>query len=95
MAGRRAAEGDTQAAKPGREAGFVRGRYIVRRSLMLHGLIDECQLMIHPLVPGTGKRLFREGATGRALQLAEATVPAGDLAAPALPASRLTGRRPR
>jgi dihydrofolate reductase len=31
------------------------------QSLMENGLVDELQIMIHPIVLGTGKRLFREG----------------------------------
>ena len=76
-----AAEGDTQAAKLGQKAEFVRGRCIMRSSPIQHGLIDEFQLMIHPLEPGIGKRLFREDATGTTLQFAEATVTPGDLVA--------------
>jgi dihydrofolate reductase len=39
------------------------------RSLIPHGLIDEYVLMIHPLVLGTGRRLFGEGSTPGALRL--------------------------
>jgi len=63
---------------------------------MQHGLIDEYQLMIHPLEPGIGKRLLREDATGTTLQFAEVTVTPGDLVAFAYqPAGRPAGWRPR
>ena len=48
---------------------------------MQHGLIDEYQLLIHPLEAGIGNRLLREDATGTTLQFAEATVTPGDLVA--------------
>ena len=35
------------------------------RSLARHGLVDEYLLLIHPLVLGTGRRLFADGATAR------------------------------
>ncbi len=35
------------------------------RTLLEAGLLDELRLLVHPLVPGTGKRLFPHG-TGRA-----------------------------
>jgi dihydrofolate reductase len=39
------------------------------RSLIPHGLIDRYVLMIHPLVLGTGHRLFGEGSALGALRL--------------------------
>ncbi len=44
------------------------------RTLLAHDLIDEFLLMIHPLVLGTGKRLFREGAPTVSLRLVDSTV---------------------
>jgi dihydrofolate reductase len=41
------------------------------RSLAPHDLIDEWLLLIHPLVLGTGRRLFAEGAGIGALQLVD------------------------
>lgn len=36
---------------------------------MQFGLVDELRLFVHPLLLGTGKRLFRELPTPRRLQL--------------------------
>jgi dihydrofolate reductase len=41
------------------------------QTLIRDDLIDEYRLMIHPLVLGTGKRLFREGTTPAQLRLTE------------------------
>jgi dihydrofolate reductase len=38
-------------------------------SLLQDDLIDELRLMIHPIVVGSGKRLFEEGSDRKALQL--------------------------
>ena len=42
------------------------------RSLMPRGLIDEYLLMIHPLVLGSGRRLFSDGISTSTLRLIEA-----------------------
>jgi dihydrofolate reductase len=39
------------------------------QTLVQHDLVDEYRLMIHPLVLGTGKRLFREGVSPTRLRL--------------------------
>ncbi len=39
------------------------------QTLMKHDLVDEYELMIHPLVLGSGKHLFREGGSKHALKL--------------------------
>lgn len=45
-------------------------------TLMPHGLIDEYRLMVHPIVLGSGKRLFRDGLEETALQLVDTTTTA-------------------
>ncbi|VVB96451.1 Uncharacterised protein [uncultured archaeon] len=39
------------------------------QTLMKHDLVDEYDLMIHPLVLGSGKHLFREGGSKQTLKL--------------------------
>lgn len=39
------------------------------QTLMRENLVDEFQLVVHPLVLGNGKRLFREGGPKQILQL--------------------------
>jgi dihydrofolate reductase len=41
------------------------------QTLMRHELVDEYLLMIHPVVLGTGRRLFPEGAPGTNLRLVD------------------------
>jgi dihydrofolate reductase len=41
------------------------------QTLIQHGLIDEYSLMIHPLILGKGKRLFRDGTAPARLRLAD------------------------
>ena len=41
------------------------------RSLMPHGMIDEFRLLIHPLVLGSGRRLFTDDGTFSTLRLVD------------------------
>jgi dihydrofolate reductase len=57
------------------------------QTLMQHQLIDQYVLLIHPLVLGTGQRLFREGSAYSALQLVDSkTTPKGVVIATYIPA---------
>jgi len=48
------------------------------QSLMRRNLVDEYVLLIHPLVLGTGRRLFAEGSPATELQLVDTkTTPTG------------------
>jgi dihydrofolate reductase len=44
------------------------------RSLIAAALVDELVLLIHPLVLGTGRRLFVDGGPSASLELADTTV---------------------
>jgi len=44
------------------------------QTLMQGDLVDEYRLMIHPLVLGSGARLFREGNPKRPLELVDTTI---------------------
>lgn len=41
------------------------------QTLMQHNLVDEYRLMVHPVVLGGGKRLFRDGSDMKVLKLVE------------------------
>ena len=50
----------------------VLGSGVLVRSLLREGLLDELRLMVHPLVLGSGKRLFDDGER-TSLELTDAT----------------------
>ena len=58
--------------QPGKDI-VVLGSGELVRSLMHHNLIDTYVLMIHPLVLGSGRRLFPEGMSPAALRLVDST----------------------
>ncbi len=58
--------------EPGEDLGVLGSGQLVR-SLMQRGLVDEFVLMIHPLVLGTGRRLFADGGAFAELRLTDST----------------------
>ena len=67
--------------KPGADIGVLGSGELVR-SLMRRDLVDELVLMIHPLVLGSGRRLFDAGDTRASLRLVDSvTTPTGVLIA--------------
>jgi dihydrofolate reductase len=58
--------------EPGEDLGVLGSGQLVR-SLMQRGLVDEFVLMIHPLVLGTGRRLFADGDAFAELLLTDTT----------------------
>ncbi|HMA19210.1 MAG TPA: dihydrofolate reductase family protein, partial [Gemmatimonadaceae bacterium] len=56
-------------SEPGKDI-LVLGSGVLVRSLMLKNLIDVYVLLIHPLVLGSGRRLFADGGAFASLRLA-------------------------
>ena len=56
--------------EPGKDIVILGSGELVR-SLMKHKFIDEYVLVIHPLVLGSGRRLFDDGGSGAALRLVD------------------------
>jgi dihydrofolate reductase len=54
----------------------VHGSSNLIQTLLEHDLVDELKIMIFPVVLGTGKRLFAEGAVPAGLELSESTTSA-------------------
>ena len=57
-------------SRPGKDI-VISGSGTLVRSLLEDGLIDELRLMVHPVVLGSGKRLFQEGEKQSALELVD------------------------
>lgn len=45
------------------------------QTLMAHDLVNEYALAIHPIVLGSGKKLFRDASRARPLELVTSTTP--------------------
>ena len=56
--------------QPGKNIGIT-GSVTLVQSLLREDLLDELGLMIHPVVVGSGKRLFEEGGDPKKLKLVE------------------------
>ena len=56
--------------RPGKDITIIGSGALVR-SLLGEGLLDELRLMVHPVVVGSGKRLFEEGGDRKALELVD------------------------
>lgn len=77
-------------AQPGKNF-LVMGSGELVQTLMQHNLVDEYVLLIHPLVLGTGRRLFRDGSAYSTLQLVDTkTTPTGVVIATYQPAEKTT-----
>ena len=50
---------------------MILGSGELAHALMRHNLIDQYILLIHPVVLGSGRRLFRDGGTLAALKLVD------------------------
>jgi dihydrofolate reductase len=56
--------------QPGKDISIT-GSIALARSLLRDDLLDELRLMVHPIVVGSGKRLFGEGGESKALELVD------------------------
>jgi dihydrofolate reductase len=59
--------------QPGKDLNVMGSGELIQ-TLMHHGLIDEYLLLFHPLVLGTGRRLFADGGPPASLRLVDSTV---------------------
>jgi dihydrofolate reductase len=56
--------------QPGQDI-LLAGSAELVHTLTQHDLVDEYRLMVHPIVVGKGKRLFRDGIGKKALRLVD------------------------
>ena len=78
--------------EPGKDF-LVMGSGELVQTLMKHNLVDQYILLIHPLVLGTGRKLFKDGSAYSALQLVESnTTPNGVVIATYHPAEQVEGK---
>lgn len=78
--------------QPGKDIVILGSGELVR-SLMRHGFIDEYILLIHPLILGSGRRLFTDGGAFAALRLVNTqTTAAGVVIATYRPAGPMVGK---
>jgi dihydrofolate reductase len=56
--------------RPGKDITILGSGALVR-SLLRDGLLDELRLMVHPVVLGSGKRLFEDGGDQKSLKLVD------------------------
>ena len=56
--------------QPGKDISTI-GSGVLVRWLLRVGLLDELRLMVHPLILGSGERLFEDGGQGRRLELVD------------------------
>ena len=78
--------------EPGKDF-LVMGSGEFVQTLMKHNLVDQYILLIHPLVLGIGRKLFKDGSAYSALQLVESkTTPNGVVIATYHPAEQREGK---
>lgn len=64
---------------------LVHGSSVLVQTLLTHGLVDELQLMIYPIVLGRGKKLFNEGLPAQEWKMISSQVSNGIIVATYLP----------
>jgi dihydrofolate reductase len=78
-------------AQPGQDF-LVMGSGVFVQTLMRHNLVDRYVLLVHPLILGSGRRLFPEGGPYTALRLVDSkTTPTGVVIATYVPGDSPAG----
>ena len=79
-------------AQPGKDF-LVMGSGELVQTLMKHNLVDQYMLLFHPLILGTGRRLFKDGSPYSSLKLVDSkTTPKGVVIATFQPAEPTEGK---